>query len=89
MGMKGYLKEVDVDTNQDGTFGNDDYEVVHLDGDSSKAVIGITFTTDSIPTINTKYDAKFSINVLYDIVNIGLHFILKNVRPYAAPCSEA
>ena len=45
-------------------FGNDDYEVVHLDGDSSKAVIGITFTTDSIPTINTKYDAKFSINVL-------------------------
>ena len=64
MGMKGYVKEVDVDTNQDGTFGNDDYEVVHLDGDSSKAVIGITFTTDSIPTINTKYDAKFSINVL-------------------------
>lgn len=64
MGMKGYLKEVDVDTNQDGTFGNDDYEVVYLDGDSSKAVIGITFTTDSIPTINTKYDAKFSISVL-------------------------
>ena len=26
---------------------------------------------------------------LIDIVNIGLHFILKNVRPYAAPCSEA
>ena len=25
----------------------------------------------------------------HDIVNIGLHFILKNVRPYAAPCSEA
>ena len=25
----------------------------------------------------------------FDIVNIGLHFILKNVRPYAAPCSEA
>ena len=23
-----------------------------------------------------------------DIVNIGLHFILKNVRPYAASCSE-
>ena len=22
-----------------------------------------------------------------DIVNIGLHFILKNVRPYAASCS--
>ena len=27
--------------------------------------------------------------VYSDIVNIGLHFILKNVRPYAAPCSEA
>ena len=27
--------------------------------------------------------------IKYDIVNIGLHFILKNVRPYAAPCSEA
>ena len=26
---------------------------------------------------------------VYDIVNIGLHFILKNVRPYAASCSEA
>lgn len=24
----------------------------------------------------------------YDIVNIGLHFFLKNVRPYAASCSE-
>ena len=23
-----------------------------------------------------------------DIVNIGLHFFLKNVRPYAASCSE-
>lgn len=28
-------------------------------------------------------------NLTSDIVNIGLHFILKNVRPYAAPCSEA
>ena len=26
---------------------------------------------------------------VFDIVNIGLHFILKNVRPYAASCSEA
>ena len=24
-----------------------------------------------------------------DIVNIGLHFFLKNVRPYAAFCCEA
>lgn len=28
-------------------------------------------------------------DVQSDIVNIGLHFILKNVRPYAASCSEA
>ena len=28
-------------------------------------------------------------NVHSDIVNIGLHFFLKNVRPYAASCSEA
>lgn len=24
-----------------------------------------------------------------DIVNIGLHFFLKNVRPYAASCNDA
>ena len=28
-------------------------------------------------------------DVSIDIVNIGLHFFLKNVRPYAASCSEA
>lgn len=28
-------------------------------------------------------------NIRTDIVNIGLHFFLKNVRPYAASCSEA
>ena len=33
-----------------------------------------------------KTDHTFSV---YDIVNIGLHFFLKNVRPYAASCSEA
>ena len=27
--------------------------------------------------------------LIFDIVNIGLHFFLKNVRPYAASCSEA
>ena len=32
---------------------------------------------------------KLRLNRNHDIVNIGLHFILKNVRPYAAPCSEA
>ena len=32
------------------------------------------------------YETEFYKN---DIVNIGLHFFLKNVRPYAASCSEA
>ena len=27
--------------------------------------------------------------IMNDIVNIGLHFFLKNVRPYAAFCCEA
>ena len=27
--------------------------------------------------------------VIFDIVNIGLHFFLKNVRPYAASCNES
>lgn len=61
-GMTGYLTEVDVDVNQDGVYGNDEYTV--LTNTSGKAVIGITFTTDSIPTINTTYDAQFTINVL-------------------------
>lgn len=34
-------------------------------------------------------ECRGSGNYASDIVNIGLHFILKNVRPYAAPCSEA
>ena len=35
------------------------------------------------------YNALTGKNYQNDIVNIGLHFILKNVRPYAASCSEA
>ena len=34
-------------------------------------------------------EKTFVTDLRTDIVNIGLHFILKNVRPYAAPCSEA
>ena len=42
--------------------------------------------------ISLNYDMTFLamlLSCLYDIVNIGLHFFLKNVRPYAASCSEA
>lgn len=38
--------------------------------------------------LNEQYSLEYDRNPI-DIVNIGLHFILKNVRPYAAPCSEA
>ena len=36
-----------------------------------------------------KTEEPTKIAKIYDIVNIGLHFFLKNVRPYAASCSEA
>ena len=42
-----------------------------------------------IPKFQNKGIASNVIKQLFDIVNIGLHFILKNVRPYAASCSEA
>ena len=38
---------------------------------------------------NVKNDIALAKRLGIDIVNIGLHFILKNVRPYAASCSEA
>ena len=34
-------------------------------------------------------DVSYITSYKFDIVNIGLHFFLKNVRPYAASCSEA
>jgi hypothetical protein len=38
---------------------------------------------------NTQIPIDELYDQLTDIVNIGLHFFLKNVRPYAASCSEA
>ena len=47
---------------------------------------------DQVTLEDTYYDREFAFLVTeivdYDIVNIGLHFFLKNVRPYAASCSE-
>ena len=45
-------------------------------------------------TVHYGYDEQIRLFELkeggrIDIVNIGLHFFLKNVRPYAASCSEA
>ena len=37
----------------------------------------------------TYFGLMKKVNNETDIVNIGLHFFLKNVRPYAASCSEA
>lgn len=34
-------------------------------------------------------ETEYTLLASSDIVNIGLHFFLKNVRPYAASCSEA
>ena len=46
-----------------------------------------------VPTDRPIDDPDLIINYRHelsvDIVNIGLHFFLKNVRPYAASCSEA
>ena len=35
------------------------------------------------------FNELLDIEEIDDIVNIGLHFFLKNVRPYAAFCCEA
>ena len=39
--------------------------------------------------VTITYASDVTFEILTDIVNIGIHFILKNVRPYAASCSEA
>ena len=50
---------------------------------------------DGIETARRIRDYDKRVKIVYvtsyrdDIVNIGLHFFLKNVRPYAASCSEA
>lgn len=49
-------------------------------GKEEQYLFASIFISDIIAGIKKRYN---------DIVNIGLHFILKNVRPYAAPCSEA
>ena len=49
----------------------------------------ITKASERIGVESTSRDGKRAQVVSYDIVNIGLHFSLKYVRPYAAPCSEA
>ncbi len=49
----------------------------------------IRLENDLKKVINEQEDFVCIIKLKNDIVNIGLHFILKNVRPYAASCSEA
>mgnify|MGYP007002610144 CR=1 FL=1 len=43
----------------------------------------------NLSTVIRKSESGLKFIITTDIVNIGLHFILKNVRPYAASCSEA
>ena len=42
-----------------------------------------------VPYEELKMACLVQSSIIFDIVNIGLHFFLKNVRPYAASCSEA
>jgi len=49
---------------------------------------GIATSIDALSVGFTISDYNW-MEALLDIVNIGLHFFLKNVRPYAASCSEA
>ena len=49
------------------------------------------FTTSSLPTCPLREEKSFSqraFSIYTDIVNIGLHFFHKDVRLYAASCSE-
>ena len=46
-------------------------------------------STDPDTMLHVEIFTPSDMEIKGDIVNIGLHFILKNVRPYAAPCSEA
>ena len=47
------------------------------------------FLNNASVVFDDKREENLKEKLADDIVNIGLHFILKNVRPYAAPCSEA
>ena len=49
----------------------------------------IKFRNMGQATLQELYQICEEQGIKLDIVNIGLHFILKNVRPYAASCSEA
>ena len=67
------------------TEGSGRSEKIWLQDSISKRVGLFKFKKD----IGTTDHISECIAYQFDIVNIGLHFILKNVRPYAASCSEA
>ena len=65
MGFSGYLKDVAVDLDNDGDFDSDDaeqYQLIYGENNES-AVVGLEFTSNTIPTINTTYNVEFTINV--------------------------
>ena len=49
----------------------------------------MSVTPQIFNSITEAVKGLFDVRTPIDIVNIGLHFFLKNVRPYAASCSEA
>ena len=50
---------------------------------------GVCTYASEIPDTSFIVDYEEDMTYKNDIVNIGLHFFLKNVRPYAASCNES
>ena len=63
------------------------YTSVKISADSSSYQSQMKSAASQMKVLSAEYTTAAT--KANDIVNIGLHFILKNVRPYAAPCSEA
>ena len=76
--MQHYTFAVEAFIQMAKAFGMDEYEFAVHETKTSEVIVNV-------------YLNKSEIGIIYknDIVNIGLHFILKNVRPYAASCSES
>ncbi|WP_104805033.1 hypothetical protein [Blautia marasmi] len=60
-GMTGYLTNVQIDADRDGEYNEDEYDLIY--NESKKAVVGVVFTSATVPTEATKYDASFKTNV--------------------------
>ena len=64
---------------------------MYVTAEEAAEMLGVStgYAYKIIRGLNEKSDSRILWTAVSDIVNIGLHFFLKNVRPYAASCSEA